>query len=316
MKAKRTLRQDASLAFYCFFFCFLGLLCADKIAVAQEETDQPRLVVTIEPDGTINGSYEKDGYSIFLEALRGEKNIGDDPDMQPYELDIRVLDNNKNPFLFQNSGVSEDTVDTTILGTEEDREEAMAMLPDAIRELKETYVNIGSDEQDTGGITGLTDDNRWEILAIIELMRSASEDSHFRTEKNYNSSPVMLKSSSYRYSYDVKIMKKKVFLPPSSEHSALLVQYCDNKKKICNQVYSCNHGNCANSRTMSKKCSKTFYSNALITMKDKPCDKYTFYGVHTCNSDTRVQYLAFKKGFYDYYNVACINAMDSAPKCD
>lgn len=312
---KRSLYQKIALStFYLFSLLFVN-------QNTSAENERLPLVITIQPDGTLNGSYTKDEYSIFFEAFRGEENsTEDDTDIQPYALDIRVLDNNKNPFLVKNSGVADDIDWLDIENTGEDREKAMAMLPGAIGELKEIYINFGSNEENTDQITGVSEDNKWELWALIELMRSAVEDISSNITEGEKYPQIMDKKKSYRLKMNVAIMRKSVVSSLFAEHSALLVKVYNSKNKRIGTLVSCNHGTCAdNSKKMSKKCSKNFY-DYLPQITDLICDKYGIpYSLtkyfHVCNNDTKVQYSYFKnKGFPNYSY--CLSRLRYAPDCD
>lgn len=303
-----------------FLFCAIcccGLPITSQSAPA--ESDQPKLTLSIEPDGAVSGSYTENGHTISIEALRGEENIGDDPDMLPYALDIRILDEDKIPFLVQNSGVSQGLGDTEWTSVRENpddvvRQQAMNLLPNAVRHVRAA---LAGEARENVVIQNLTDGNRWEVFAILDLMRSMAEDLSREVLKKKPSTERSIMTTSYKYEYDVRVMKKPFITSYTSEHSALLVKYYNSKGEYIGTLRSCNHGTCADSSSMSKYCSRRFLSNSLLNLYDKVCDQFTSYGVHTCNSDTRVQYLAYKYGYWGYngYN-DCFSPRLKAPSCD
>ena len=300
-----------------------SLLCCFGSAMASQnaliESDQPKLVLSIEPDGTISGSYTENEHAIYIEALHGEKNAEEDPSILPYALDIRILDEDKITFLVQNSGVSQGLGDmewASVLENPDEavRQQAMEMLPNAIRHVRSALMG---DTLENTDIQNLTDENRWEIVAILDLMRSMTEDIPKKTFREKSSARATAMATSYKYEYEVRVMKKPFITAYTSEHSALLVKYYNSKGESIGSLRSCNHGTCADSSSMSKYCSKRFLSNSLLNLYDKICDQFTVYGVHTCNSDTRVQYLAYKYGYWGYNGYSdCFSPRLKAPSCD
>jgi len=301
-----------------FLFC---LVCCFGLSLAGQEVraenDQPKLTLSIGSDGAVNGSYTEEGRTISIEALRGEKNIGDDPDMLPSALDIRILDEDKISFLVQNNGVSQDTGDMAWATVQENpdeaiRQQAIGMLPNAIRHVRAA---LAGEARENATILNLTDENRWEILAVLNLMRSMAEDLPEKVSRKKPSDERSVMATSYKYKYEVIIKRKQIVNGYTPEHSALLVNFYNGSGKYLGQFQSCNHGTCASSNTMSKRCSRTFTSNNPIGVVDRVCDTFTSYGVHFCHDDTRVQYLAFKNGYYGNYG-ECYAPMPTPPNCD
>lgn len=285
----------------------------------QAENDQPKLTLSIESDGAVNGSYTEEGRSISIEAIRGEENVGDDPEALPYALDIRILDEDKIPFLVQNNGVSQRLGDMEWTNVQENpdeavRQQAMEMLPNAIRHVRAA---LAGEAWENATVQNITDENRWEISAVLDLMRSMAEDLPGKVFQKNPSDERSVMATSYKYEYEVIIRKKPFVTSYTSEHSALLVRYYNNKGEFIGSLRSCNHGTCADSSSMSKHCSRKFRSNNLLNLYDKVCDQFTTYGVHTCNSDTRVQYLAYKYGYWGYNGYKdCFSPRLKAPSCD
>lgn len=288
-------------------------------ALANDE--QTQLVIRVETDGTLDGSYTKNNKSIYFEAIRGEFNIENDPALTPYALDVRVLDNNKIPFLTKSNQVTQDDgwllMDDDV--NEEERQTSLDMLPDAISELKEAYINVNSENQKTENIEGLTNDNRWELWEVIELMRSAVEEKN-RLNRDISRIKMLVNKNASKtvYTHEVAIMRKPAVIDNTNyEHSAILVTYYKNNKFYARSS-SCNHGACGDNKTMSKKCSKKFDHDKMLPLQDTMCDKVTSYGFsagkHVCNNDTKAQYLQFKKGTADYS--VCYSWLKSAPSCD
>ncbi len=301
-------------------FLFCAVCCCGLPITSQgapTESDQPKLTLSIDSDEAVSGSYTEKGRTISIEALRGEENIGDDPDILPYVLDIRILDEDKIPFLVQNSGVSQDLGDTEWTSVRENpndaaRQHAIGMLPNAIRYVRAA---LAGETQENATILNLTGDNQWEITAILNLMRSMTEDLPGKTLGKKPAAEIITMATSYQYKYEVKIRRKQIVGGYTPEHSALLVNFYNGSGKYLGQFQSCNHGTCAGNSAMSTRCSKTFSSNNAIGLVDKVCDTFTSYRVHVCHDDTRIQYLAYKNGYYGGYS-ECYAPMLTTPNCD
>ena len=308
-----------------FLICCFGLPLASQEAFAEDE--QPKLILSIDPNGAISGSYTENGHTIFIEALRGEENITDDPDMLPYALDVRIRDESGIPFLVQNSGVSHGFGDTEWTSVQENPEEAVRqhairMLPNAIR-----YVRAALEGESTENavIQNLTDENRWEVLNTLNLMRSMAEDLPKKAFGKKLSAERSVMAATSTYEYEVAIRKKKVGGYWYIEHSALRVRYYDSTGKRFAQYSSCNHGTCADSGSMDTKCSKRFKHNAMIGLVNEVCDTFTptftsrpiIPYSHTCNDDTAVQYRTFKEGGWRTgLSAECYAPMPKAPSCE
>ncbi len=307
------------LFFFYLVYCF-GLPFASHEVHA--ESDQSELILSIESDGTVNGSYTEEGRTIFIEALRGEENIvGNDPDILPYALDIRILDEDKIPFLVQNNSVSQNLGDMEWTSVQENpdeavRQQAMKMLPNAIRHVR---VALAGEARENVTIVNLTDENRWEILTILDLMRSMAEDLPERAFRKKLPAGASTMATSYKYEYEIIIRKKKVEDYWHIEHSALLVKYYDSKGKKFAQQRSCNHGTCADDGKMDTKCSKKFKHNTMIGLVNEVCDTFTTNSpkFHSCNDDTVVQYRTFKNGGWKTtLSAECYLPMLTAPNCE
>ncbi len=303
-----------------FLICCFGLPLASQEAFAEDE--QPKLILSIDPNGAISSSYTENGHTIFIEALRGEKKSDtDDSDMLPYALDIRIRDESGIPFLVQDSGVSHGLGDTEWTNVQENPEEAVRqqainLLPNAIRYVRAA---LAGEARENSIIQNLTEENRWEIIAILDLMRSMAEDIPERAFRKKSSTERLAMAASYTYEYEVSIRKKKVEGLWYAEHSALRVKYYDNMGKRFAQYSSCNHGTCADNGVMSTKCSKRFKHNAMIGLVNEVCDTFTSYKykVHTCHDDTIVQYRTFKDGGWrTTLSAECYAPMLSVPNCE
>ena len=285
------------------------------------ESGQSKFILSIGPDGTVTGSYTENEHAIYIEALRGEKNAEEDPSILPYALDIRILDEDKIPFLVQNNGVSQGFGDiewASVLENPDDfaRQHAIQMLPNAIRYMRAT---LESDSPKNTVIQNLTDENRWEVLNILDLMRSMAEDLSTRVFGEKLSAERSITATSYTYEYEVAVRKKKVEGLWYAEHSALRVRYYNNTGERFAQYSSCNHGTCADNGVMSTKCSKRFKHNSMIGLVNEVCDTFTSYKykVHTCHDDTAVQYRTFKEGGWRTgLSVECYAPMLSVPNCE
>ena len=129
------------LLFLFSLLCCFGSSIASPSTLA--ESGQSKFILSIGPDGTVTGSYTENEHAIYIEALRGEKNAEEDPSILPYALDIRILDEDKIPFLVQNNGVSQGFGDiewASVLENPDDfaRQHAIQMLPNAIRYMRAT----------------------------------------------------------------------------------------------------------------------------------------------------------------------------------
>lgn len=300
-----------------------------------EQTNLPVIVIKAQVDGNLNGSFTKEGYSIFFEAQRGEQNIGNDPDAPPFGLDIVIMDNNHIPFIVQKGGGNlinsheEQDNSEQLPNFEEDRRKAIAMLPDVIKTLKDLYVNVGT--EDRIGIEGVTQRNRWEIWEIISLMRSVTEDLSIKDNSAGGGNIKPLATSASKYTHEVTITKKSV--GSGLEHSALMLKIYDSKGSKIFSMRTCNHGACADDKSMSKKCSNKFTKNHrnAYGVYFGDCDAtagspYTWLGGgnsfnliyffgHSCNSDTKTEYLSIKNSQDKDWGY-CWRPLLTAPSCD
>ena len=307
------------LLFLFSLLCCFGSSIASPSTLA--ESGQSKFILSIGPDGTVTGSYTENEHAIYIEALRGEKNAEEDPSILPYALDIRILDEDKIPFLVQNNGVSQGFGDiewASVLENPDDfaRQHAIQMLPNAIRYVRAA---LAGEVPENAVIQNLTDENRWEILAVLDLMRSMAEDIPERAFRKKSSAERLAMAASYTYEYEVSIRKKKVEGLWYTEHSALRVRYYNNTGERFAQYSSCNHGTCADNGVMSTKCSKRFKHNSMIGLVNEVCDTFTSYKykVHTCHDDTAVQYRTFKEGGWRTgLSVECYAPMLSVPNCE
>ena len=307
------------LLFLFSLLCCFGSSIASPSTLA--ESGQSKFILSIGPDGTVTGSYTENEHAIYIEALRGEKNAEEDPSILPYALDIRILDEDKIPFLVQNNGVSQGFGDiewASVLENPDDfaRQHAIQMLPNAIRYVRAA---LAGEVPENAVIQNFTDENRWEILAVLDLMRSMAEDLSTRVFGEKLSAERSITATSYTYEYEVAVRKKKVEGLWYAEHSALRVRYYNNTGERFAQYSSCNHGTCADNGVMSTKCSKRFKHNAMIGLVNEVCDTFTSYKykVHTCHDDTAVQYRTFKEGGWRTgLSVECYAPMLSVPNCE
>lgn len=178
---------------------------------------------------------------------------------------------------------------------------------------------LESDSPKNTVIQNLTDENRWEVLNILDLMRSMAEDLSTRVFGEKLSAERSITATSYTYEYEVAVRKKKVEGLWYAEHSALRVRYYNNTGERFAQYSSCNHGTCADNGVMSTKCSKRFKHNSMIGLVNEVCDTFTSYKykVHTCHDDTAVQYRTFKEGGWRTgLSVECYAPMLSVPNCE
>lgn len=274
------------------------------------------LHMTLSEDGSVDGSFTKGTYTIYFEAINGEQ-YESPGDEVAVALDIRIMDQAHTPFLMQVAGTvpaarswhdEQMSVQSLPVDTE-DRRLAFAILPRAAESLK-LYV-----KQHPAA--------RAHVEPIIELMESVT----LADLQEFNegaSSPSIGASAITTYNHVVTIKRKPAFdVKWELEHSALLLQIYSSKGALLDQFSTCNHSPtaCATAKTMSTKCTKTFVkTNRLVYMWDYMCDYYGYKygglpGLHTCNTDTRQQYLSVKGSSSQNWGI-CSVPYFVAPACD
>jgi hypothetical protein len=274
---------------------------------------QHGLRVSISDDGHVTGSFTKGKSTLYFEAIRGEAIDSAEPDAAPFTLDINVQDDSHTPFLIQGHGPTpatkayyENLVTSQATPVDEGvRRRAFALLPAAVVALTDY-----TEEHDL---------NAWEIRQIIALMNSVtlSDIEDADTEASSSSSRIA-PSAIATYKHVVTIKRKAAFdIKWELEHSALLLAIYNSKGSLLSQTSTCNHGACATSSSMTTKCTSTFLKPYLtIYAWDLMCDGFGYwYGGHTCNTDTRQEYLSIKGSSSQNWGICSVKYL-YAPSCD
>lgn len=306
-------KQLLKLSFVALCFSVVLLLCKVNNLSAKTKSEKPLLQVKILPAGKISGSFTENGRTIYFETQKGLANPDDDPDAPPFELDIRIMDGRRAPFMVQTAGhrpmeekwyEEQKAFENTPIN-EEERSTDFSMLPSMIKSLK----SYNKKHKRT----------RWEIKEIIKLLMSVVNENVFdETDDSFTENQVQEKATMASSSFDhqVTIRKKKAF-GIIFEHSAIRLRIYKTYGSLLLQHSTCNHGTCATSTSMSSKCTKTFTkSNLTIYLWDLMCDYWGYpYGSHLCNGDTYQEYLSVKNGQSIDWGV-CGTARLYAPDCD
>jgi hypothetical protein len=226
--------------------------------------------------------YGEEG-SITYEVEIGEAIEMESPeqeDLPLHEIDIRILDANGAPLLTQIGGHSPMNSDWSEeyfrFPPAADREKLLVLVPAAQEELEKSGV-----EEDV-------------LMAFEDLVEIATgEDTGPLTLVMEEDGSVPPPAATY--SQVVNRKKKNAWnLPGAGEHSAIYVKVYNSSNVYMSTYWTCNHGTCANSGTMSTYATNTFTTSSFVA--NGLCT--TTYGIlsgqHVCNDDTYIQYSALQ----------------------
>lgn len=245
------------------------------------------------PAGHVDADYtSQNGRHINLQVIVGAENdLRIYPDAPPYSLDIRISDKEGAGIAVQRGGDA--FIDKSWI---EKIEKTPSSLQERSQDVKELdgfaneLLNQVKPELEVSSLNEFA----WIIDEVVQNMRATTNASKKRV--------FFEKATSAPFSEIVKIRKQPLYGiivggVRLAEHSSLSRDAYKNGVFV-SHFASCNHGACADSTTMSTKCSKTFSNRtAISTVRDQLCDFYGGIYVitgHVCNNDTRAEYLSIK----------------------
>lgn len=253
------------------------------------------------------------GRHLDLVVIRGEANNLDlDPDAPPYVIDIRVSDQDGFPIVAQRG--SDHFLDP--------------VWKKSLEKIGEAYIVPEQRFQDVGDLASFANDLRNQVQPALDksemsewswIIDNTADLMEYVVEQSDNppsSSEATERAASTTYKNVVTINKKKAF-GIAFEHSALSYSLYSSTGKFLYSIVTCNHGACASSSSMSFKCSKIFTQSTVTAFaSDLLCDFYgSPYSLHTCNSDTKAEYLSIKNQARGTHG-ACYTPLLYAPSCD
>ncbi len=247
------------------------------------------------PNG-INGSYGSDGESIYFETRRGPrtpKYLRDgDPATPRFEIDVRFMNQDREPFLIQIGG--DTPLDHTWTETVAERKDDAQAKTDfdlagraieALRKLKFTRQFV---------------DERQALLDLAPVLESAQViEKEEGLPDQALSAPLALEAESYRHRIQIK---QKRILFGFAYHSATIGQHINNGV-VTTAIITCNHGTCANHSSMALKClwTSAWPGNRTNRLKNwvsctTPYNPTSVF-FHNSNDDTDLQYQAVRYDF-------------------
>lgn len=218
------------------------------------------------------------------------------PDVPTHEVDVRFTDENGAPFLMQIGGHQpmdpQWWADLNEIPPVGDREALLELVPAAADEAKRR----GSPEV---------------VLQALEGARSAA--SQFDPEP-----PELIDRGDAApppaASYTQKLYRKKkaawnLSSSTLGEHSAVYVYVYSSSGALVSSYYTCNHGTCANSSSMSTYKSGSYTTSGIVANYLCSTSWGLTSGTHTCNDDTLMQYYVL---FYNTTSPTSSTCSDSS----
>lgn len=248
--------------------------------VPMDELNQGLNILKKTQEDELVVGYREGDRAIYFQTLRGEDLVlGEntvDPDAPPYEVSARIVDMGGNPVAISFGGDDERVADwqNRVSGLDDDhasteQEDDLKLAAKAAGELSEAV--SGFDEE-----TKVLE--RRSQTALADVIEAASMPK--------------AKGTVYTTTYYVR---RKLASGFAGDHSAVYAIIVKPNNTFVT-VVTCNHGTCADSGTMSTKCSNVVTASYYNAIPMLPCDAagspYTslFYTYgHDCNDDTFVQ---------------------------
>jgi hypothetical protein len=278
--------------------------CADVAPSQDPGTGTVRIVKADEAAGALVLSFEQEGRAItydmrlgpVMETPPSAEELAANPDLPSYQVDARVLDSNGQPFHMQMGGdafIEASWTTPKVEGFDEaERDKDFQMTRDAVPALRALKVPAGLNQL------------RLSAMEIGNTLDEAADKS--------DSDPGEAPSTEARAAlavapcvvcagprsvakWDFQVRRHPVALV--GDHSAVLLRGWSSATKIVYTAVSCNHGACANSSSMTTKCtmagfkvddgthSRFFYSDGCST----PYNVLSIRGHHNCNDDSELQ---------------------------
>lgn len=243
------------------------------------------------PNG-IYGSYEFDGKIVYFETRRGSrtpKYLRDgDPATPNYEIDVRFMNQEGEPFLIQLAGDAPlDNTWTKVASKPKVDAEAKSDFELAFKTV-ESLKKLKFDQNFVAEHEALLN-----LASVLESARVV-ENIEGVTSQSL-SAPSLLAVNTYRHR--IEIHHKSCCLG-LGRHSATIGKYISAKGVTTTAVITCNHGTCANQ--MALKCSwtsaspgnRTNHVNNNVTCST-PYNATSLFN-HNSNDDTDLQYRAVR----------------------
>ncbi|MGZ8933251.1 MAG: hypothetical protein ACXW06_08275 [Halobacteriota archaeon] len=264
------------------------------LAPGQEPREGLTSLFTV-PNG-IYGSYELNGKIVYFETRRGPRTpkfLRDgDPATPQFEIDVRFMDQDGEPFLIQIGGDAPFdhtwTETTTKFKTDTQAKtefELAAKTIETLKKLKFTHKFVHE---------------RQALLNLATIMDSAQVIEKIEVAPNQAlSAPSLLDANMYQHRVEIHDKRCCFGL---GRHSATIGKYISSGGVTTTAVITCNHGTCANQ--MALKCSWTSASPGNRTNDVKngvtcttPYNPTSVFG-HNSNDDTYKQYRAVRYDFH------------------
>lgn len=262
------------------------------VLVKGQELSQGLTSLSSVPNG-INGSYELGGKIVYFETRRGAstpKHLRDsDPSTPEYEIDVRFINQEGEPFLIQLGG-----------GAPQDHNWAEMSYKHKVD--KDVIADFELAFKTVELLKKLKFDQKFKhehqaLLNLAPVLESAQviENIEGASPSQSLDEPSLLATNTYRHR--VEIHHKSCCLG-FARHSATIGKYISNKGVTTTAVITCNHGACANQ--MALKCSWTSASPGNRTThvnNNIACStpyNATSVFAHNSNDDTDLQYRAVR----------------------
>ena len=244
----------------------------------------------------IYGSYELDGKIVYFETRRGPrtpKSLRDgDPATPQFEIDVRFMNQNGEPFLIQIGGDApfdhtwtEATAEFKADTQAKTEFVLAAKMIETLRKLKFNRQFVHEQQA---------------LLDLAPIVDSAQFIEKIEGAPNQAlNAPSLLAANTYQHRVEIHDKKCCFGL---GRHSATIGMYISSGGVTTTAVITCNHGTCANQ--MALKCSwtsaipgnRTNHVNNDVTCST-PYNPTSVFG-HNSNDDTHKQYTAVRYNFY------------------
>lgn len=267
------------------------------LALGQELREGLTSLLTV-PNG-IYGSYELDGKIVYFETRRGPRTpkiLRDgDPATPKFEIDVRFMNQDGEPFLIQIGGDApldhtwtEATAEFKADTQAKTEFQLAASTIETLRKLKFTRKFFHE---------------RQALLALAPVVDSAQVLEKIEQAPDQAlSAPTLLAANTYRHRVEIHHKKCCFGFFGFGRHGATIGKYISSSGVTTTAVITCNHGTCANQ--MDLKCSWTSASPGNRTNHvhnhvtcSTPYNPTSVFG-HNSNDDTDSQYRAVR---YNYH---------------